>query len=375
MVRRRVKEEELKAPITVEEALNYDLGEGIYRKVSDLVKEYGNNLIFRVYQEKSDQYTPGYLGEIEGPEIDSFLQGPENFLKENYGAGVFRVVVVNGLNKRFLAHLKISIALSKNINPTPTPQISLDDLNKARKEARQEILELANLAKSPSPNNQPSLDLTKLLELVMTQQEQSRIREEKALEKIRNEENRLREKELALLEKTLSNSTEVGKQFQPMIEFMSQSGKVLSSAMSMIERSANFLHNVTPETPERPFWEHFLIGLGDRLLTSQPQLLDKLIPLIPQMKIPQSPTVPLKTNLTPPIENKSQQNETTPNPEANQFNFDFVFPVILSKYTKRAVRNEDPIFCADSLMADLDDLLQEKWLFEGKSEIRPRATI
>lgn len=355
--RREFKEEQTEEKVlTVDEALSIDRASVLYEKLSEITKSHGVDLLLKVRLIHSDYRTAGFIDDVTSTdEVQSFIENPESFLKSHYGEGSYRIDIIDGISRKYISHLKIDISTPKE--KTNRQPDFLGEVTKAYKEG-------VNLGKSSQPNNQFPFDLTELVKLVLIQQKDAREREEKILERIRNEENRLREKELQLLEKVYSNNMEVSKQFQPVVDFMGQSGKVLTSAMTMLERSANFMHTFTPEIPERPFWERLLVGLGEKLINSNPQLLDKLTSIIPQMNIPQAPTVPLKTNLNSPIENRTTKEEAPPKPEANQFNFDYVFSVILAKYIKRATRNEDPVFCADALMGDFDDLLQDKLITE-----------
>ncbi len=357
--RKENTEQEKEGPISVEEALNTNIEVTIYDKFADIVSQYGSNLLLRIYAIKSDSRSLGFIDEIVGDEIDLFLQAPEGFLRDKFGSGTFRIIVVNGGTKKFITNLTISISSPKNLTPTPNTDY-LGEVTKSFKEG-------INLGKSSSQpnNNQTPLDLTKLVELVMIQQEKSREREEKTLERIRNAEIRLREKELQLIERAYSNNVDITAHMKPFLDSMGVYGKMLSNSMSMIERALDFKERFNTDSVERPFLERILIGIGSKFVDSNPQIFDKLTAIIPQMNIPEpnapvSAGIPLGNN--PRTENKTPKEELNPKGETqvNQFNLDFAFPVILSKYIKRATRNEDPGFCADSFIADLEDLLSEK---------------
>lgn len=320
--------------LTVDEALNIDRASVLYENLSEITKSHGMDLLLKIRLIHSDYRTAGFLDDVTSTdEVQGFIDNPEGFLKSHYGEGSFRVDVIDALSKKYVTHLKMDISSPREkINRQPsTPQINLDDVSRARKEARGEILELISLVKTsqPTPNNQPSLDPTKLLELVMIQNEKTKEREEKVLERIRADENRLREKELELLQQAYKNSTDLTAHLKPLLDSMSIYGKVFSNSLNMVEKIIAFRDTFSSETtaPEqRGFIERILISIGERLLEGNPQILEKLSSTLTQTNTPTPVTthIPIGNNQpnrieenTPLIINKSPSNPTLGAKESN----------------------------------------------------------
>lgn len=361
--RREYKEEpNEERVITVEQALEQDRASTLYDKLSEIVKSHGVDLLLKVRLISSDYRTAGFIDDVSSTdEVQNFIENPEGYLKSHYGEGSYRIDIIDGISKKYISHLKIDISTPREkINRQP------DYLGEVTKAYRDGV----SLGKSalPTPNNQPSLDLTKLFEIVMIQQEKSREREEKVLERIRADEVRLRERELQLIEKAYAGNTDLSKHLQPFLMGFESWGKMISSSMSMIERTVEFRERFNSEPSDRSFLERLLIGLGEKLLDSNPQLFEKLSSTLTQTNTPNTPVtthIPLGNNQS--IESKEHLNSNNePQAQAHQFNFENLFPAILAKYIKRASRDEDPMFCADSLLADLEDLVSEQVISESQ---------
>ncbi len=357
-------EQEVEQPISVKEAFTDNVEASIYDKFSSIVEQYGSNLLLRVYSVKSDNRSLGFIDEIVGDEIELFIGSPEVYLRDRFGQGIFRIIVFSNANKKIISNLTISISSPKNINPasTPSPQINLDDISKARKEGRTEILEVANLMKTSQPQpqtNQTALDLTKVLEVLMTQNNQSREREERVLEKIRSDEIRLREKELLLIEKAYANSTDITAHVKPFLDSMGVYGRMLSTSIGMVERALDFKERFNAPQTEGSFVERLLIGLGEKFLDSNPNLL-KGLSLPPNNPILTKPIVTknISSENNQPTEKTSSQPEVTnPTHEANKPNqptVEQIFFNCLYQKLEKGQALDDPGLSADELLSEIE---------------------
>ncbi len=332
------------------DTFNHDREAEIYDRFYQITNQYGTDLILRIYTIKGDdKRSLGFIDEIAGEEISLFLQNPEMFLKDRFGGGAFRVMVVNNTNKKFITNLTISISTPRNNNPSKTNE-GIEDLSRARKEGRAELLEILNLSKTQT---QSPLDFVKFFEIMTSQQD-----------KIREREDKQREKELEFLKETTKQSTQFNEQFKPMFDFIGDAGNVFSGVMKVVDRSIRLAQEINPNTNETSV-KDVLVDLAKTFINN-PQTLSRFS----MSNIP-TPT-PNESNLanpdplteTPPEPSKKtitrEENQTQP----NQFNFDLALPAILIKYIKRGIRGEEPQFCADSILADLDDLLEDKLISE-----------
>ncbi len=358
---------------TLEEALNYNIETTVYDKFSEIVRQYGNNILLRVFAIKSDNRSLGFIDEVVGDEIDLFLQNPEMFLKDRFGHGVFRVIVVNNSTKKFISNLTISVSNLKNpSNPTLNIDV-IGEVSKARKEGRQEFVELASFIKSsqPPPSNQPAFDMVEFFKLMLATQdktreeeERMREREDKRLEEIKKAEIRLREKELEMIEKAYANNADVTAHMKPFLDSMGVYGKMLSNSIGMVERALDFKEGFNTESSERSFIERVLIGLGEKFINSNPQIFDKLTAMIPQMNIPRvsnttigglsmpNPT-PIDTNPPTQTETKTNSFPTPENPNQT-ITVEQIFLTSLLQMIDKGSVLDDPESCAYDVSSNFE---------------------
>lgn len=345
-------EETMEGPTNLTDALNYDLEAEIYNRFSQIINEYGTDLLLRIYTTKGDdKRSLGFIDEIIGEEINLFLRNPEIFLKDKFGSGTFRIQVGNNTNKKFITNLTIAISTLKNDNTRKTNDV-IEELSRAKREARSELVEILNLSK---PQDQSPLDFVKFFEIMMSQQD-----------KIREREDKQRQKELEFLKETTRQSSHLSEQFKPMFDFMGDVGKVFSGVMKVVDHSVRLAQEMNPKKNETSV-KDAIVDVAKTFITN-PEVLSKLA--MPNIATP----IPRESSLGQP----DPFGQVTPKPpektipkegnetQANEFNLDLAFPIILSKYIKRGIRKEDAQFCADSILADLDDLLEEKLISEDQ---------
>ncbi len=379
--RREYREEPTEEKVlTVDEALTMERASVLYEKLSEIVKSHGVDLLLKIRLIHSDYRTAGFVDDINSTdEVQSFIENPEGYLKSHYGEGSYRIDIIDGISKKYISHLKIDISSPKektNRQQTNITEESLKiatEINKARRTGREELLEIANLIK-PTQNEKPDFDMVKFFELMLATQDKEREREERArqredknLEKTRADENCLREKELQLLERAYSNTTDITAHMKPFLDSMSIYGKMLSNSIGMVERALDFKERFNAPPTEGSFLERLLLGLGDKLINSNPQLLDKLTSNISQMNNPKPPASVVhsiaQNNATPTKTNS----ETPPNPQTPDLTTEQIFfNALFQRLDKGNILN-DPESCAFEVLSDLE-------YFEAKEILNRQKT-
>ena len=321
---------------TLKDTFNHDREAEIYDRFYQIVNQYGTDLIMRIYTIKGDdRRSLGFIDEITGEEINLFLQNPEMFLKDRFGGGAFRVMVVNNTNKKFITNLTISISTPRNNNPSKTNE-GIEDLSRARKEGRAELLEILNLSKTQT---QSPLDFVKFFEIMTSQQD-----------KIREREDKQREKELEFLKETTKQSTQFNEQFKPMFDFIGDAGNVFSGVMKVVDRSIRLAQEINPNTNETSV-KDVLVDLAKTFINN-PQALSRF-------SMSNIPTPdPNKANFSSPTE-KTITREDNQKPFETQkpptiYDFIFGYTKLLSQRTQ----NTDPVLRGDVFLEDLPEKLE-----------------
>lgn len=345
--RRQVREDET---VSLENAIERDEVEKAYETYLDYVAQFGSGLVLRIFLEKGEGFNSGYLGEVLASEVKNYNNNLAAFLKDNYGGGLFRVVLVNPINKQFLAHLKVSIASPKNINPSTQP--SYDEINRVRKEGRQEILEVANLLKTSQPQPQPNSDQSKVFE---------------TLYRIQAENNKMvvdlisasKQRELDLIEKFTSKQSDINKQLEPVLKAVSAIGEAFSKSMSIVTDAIEFARELRPE-PEEPS----LLGKireGLELINSNPNLLKSFLPSPntsnTQRETPVTPNFLKQTTEQTPNQTETKINSSpTPQNPNQTITVEQIFFASLISRIEKWFALDNPEACADDLLTDLDFL-------------------